>query len=319
MSEYSDFRLIGDPHITKKFEIGVPLARRGERERSLFDDFKKRLYDGDERIIIMVGDLLERPICTLFDAYRIYSIVLDAAQTQPDREFFYMAGNHDISPQKDNFGAFDILKLFNGRYPNLHIITKPTVYDRIAMFPWEWDRTALEQLEDVEAGSFEVAVGHWDLVSYDDMHMDHYCPAVQLVELGAKQLFSGHWHVAGEYRIDGIVVQCTGSMQPMTHAEDPQSKLYVTLTLEEYQEADPIALKDKYVRVIAEKDDEVEPLLDCLGFKVNRKASDNWESDYAEVEIENFNTRQVVEKNLKKHEVPEFASDFIKERIDATD
>ena len=319
MPKRCDFRLIGDPHLTRKFEFGVPLARRGERERLLFEDFEKRLYEGDERIIIMVGDLLEKPICSLRDAYTIYSMVLDAAKNQPQRLILLLAGNHDISPQKDNPGAFDILKLFDERYPNLRVIMKPTVIERIALFPWEWDRTALEQLEEVQAGTFDVAVGHWDLVAYDEMHMDHYCPAAELVEMGAESLYSGHWHVAGDYKVDGVTVHCTGSMQPMTHAEDPDGKLYVTMDYKDYLEADPETLKDKYIRVVAEEGEEVEAPTDCLGFKVQRARSDDYEYDYGEVEIEDFSSKEVVKKNLKKHKVPESVEDFIMERLNVAD
>ena len=79
MSDTCDFRLIGDPHITRKFEFGVPLARRGERENSLFEDFKARLYAGTESIVIAVGDLFEKPICSLADLHRTMNTRANAA------------------------------------------------------------------------------------------------------------------------------------------------------------------------------------------------------------------------------------------------
>ena len=316
MSKCNNFRLIGDPHITRKFSFGVPLARRGERETLLFADFKKRLYRGTEKNVIMVGDLLEKPICSLQDLHEIVRMLLTAAARQPHRQFFMMAGNHDVSPEKNNPGAFDVLVMLNGFFDNLHFVTRPLVRDRIALFPWEWDRTALQQLEDVEAGSFDVAVGHWDLIAYNDMHMDHYCPAEQLIQMGAKKLYSGHWHVAGDYTVDGHTVHCTGSMQPMTHAEDPSGQMYVTLSLTEYEAADPKTLKDKYVRVEADEDDIVEPLLDCLGFKVKRNKN-NSEDVVEDVQVDSFNAKEIVEQNLVKHEVPEDVGNYIKEQIDA--
>lgn len=316
MSDRDDFRLIGDPHITKKFHFGVPLARKGEREALLFEDFKNRLYDGAEKYVIMVGDLFEKPITSIPDLHETMKIILTAAARQPQREFLMLCGNHDISPQKNDPGSFDILLMLNGFFPNLHFIAKPTVVGGIALFPWEWDRTAEEQLADVDAGTFDTAIGHWDLVAFDENHTDHLCPAQQLIDMGAKKLYSGHWHVAGDYKVDGHTVHCTGSMQPMTHAEDPDGKLYVTMSLSEYEATDPAKLKDKYVRVIAEEGDVVDTLEDCLGFKVQRAAST--EEDQV-VEVDDFKVSDVVQKNLDKHQVPAEVATFIKDRIDADD
>jgi hypothetical protein len=136
--------------------------------------------------------------------------------------------------------------------------------------------------------------------------------------MGAQRLYSGHWHVAGDYRVDGHIVRCTGSMQPMTHAEDPNGRMYVTVTLEEYEEADKAQFKNKYVRVIADVGEEVDELPDCLGFKVLRKANEEEPQEY-NVEVEGFKVSDIIEKNLKKHEVPTEVGTFIKERINATD
>lgn len=311
----SDFRLIGDPHITRKFEFGVPLARRGEREELLFDDFRKKLQEGPEPILIVVGDLFEKPIVSLQDLHETIQILLCAAAMRPDRMFFIMAGNHDISPQSQNYGAFHILYTMNGITPNLHFVMKPKVYEGIAMFPWEWDRDALRQLDDIRGQKIDTAVGHWDLVAYDENHTEHLCPAKELVQMGAKAIYSGHWHIAGDYKVDGLTVHCTGSMQPMTHAEDPDSKLYVTMTVEEYEEADPETLKDKYVRVTAAPGVEVDALDDCLGFKVLRTAEETGEEDRYDVDIGEFKVDNIIDKNLRKHEVPAEVSTFIKERI----
>lgn len=317
MSEPRRFRLIGDPHITRKFEFGVPLARRGEREALLFSDFESRLHEGDEPNVIMVGDLFEKPICSLVDLYRICQIILTAAETQPDRDFYHMAGNHDRSAQKNDYGAFDMLALLHKKLPNLTIITKPFVEDGIAFFPWEWGRTALEQLDDVRDEEFDVAVGHWDLVAFDENHTEHLCPAKELAAMGAKEIYSGHWHIAGDYMVDGIKVVCTGSMQPMTHAEDPEGKMYVTMTAEEFEKADHESFKNKYIRVLAEEGVEVDTLTDCLGFKVQRLTPKDTEEDRYDVEVGEFKVSDIITRNLNKHEVPAEVATFIKERIDA--
>jgi predicted phosphodiesterase len=310
-------RLIGDPHITRKFVMNVPLSRRGEREELLFHDFEKRLYEGDEEYLVMVGDLLERPVCSLADLYRIADIILAAARLQPNRLIILLAGNHDRSAQAGDYGAFDILKLFHQVYPNLFIFTEPAVIGDLGLFPWQWDRTALEQIEDMKGEEFSIAIGHWDLVAYDEMHKDHFCPAQELVAMGAKEIYSGHWHVAGDYVIDGITVHCTGSMQPMTHSEDPDGKMYVTLTLDEYQEADHSTFKNKYVRVILPRGENPDALSDCLGFKFV------WENEEEitpeDVKVEEFKMADVLHKSLTKHEVNAEVSKFIKDRINVND
>lgn len=311
-------RLIGDPHITRKFTANVPLARRGERELMLFEQFEKELYQGDEEYIVMVGDLFEKPLCSLHDLYNICRMLLNAAINQPERLIVLLAGNHDRSAQQDDHGAFDILSLFDRLVPNLVILCKPAIFGEIAFFPWEWDRSALEQLEDVRGEEFSIAVGHWDLVAYDDMHKDHFCPAQELVAMGAKEIYSGHWHVAGEYVVEGVKVICTGSMQPMTHAEDPDGKMYVTMTLEEYNDADKATLINKYVRVVAPRGEEVESLPDCLGFKTVWEVDDA--SEYKEdVIVEEFKMSEVLTKSFEKHEVKAEVRKFIKDRINADD
>lgn len=318
MSVVRSFKLIGDPHITRKFEVGVPLARRGERERLLFEDFSSQLQGDVEDVIIMVGDLFEKPICSLQDLFSILSLILTTAQANPTRTYVMMAGNHDISAQRDDKGAFDILNLFHGLVPNLIIAMKPTLVGRIGVFPWEWDRTALEQLEDAKDWEMKVAVGHWDLVAYHDMHDDHMCPAEELVAMGVEEIYSGHWHVPGEYKVAGHVVHCTGSMQPMTHAEDPEGKLYVTLTLEEYEAADPEKLKNKYVRVRIEDGEEVDRLEDCLGFKVQKIKTDTTGPE-PQVQMEGFKMAEVMKKSFEKHGVPQKVRQHIEDCIDASD
>lgn len=320
MSSTNHFKLIGDPHVTRKFELGVPLARRGEREKLLMDELYTQLNTGDERLVIMVGDLFEKPICSLQDLYEVINMVLKASRSQPHRKFVMMAGNHDISPQKHVKGAFDLLLLFKGLVKNLFIAERPMIIEDVAVFPWEWDRTAREQIEDVRGRKFKYAVGHWDLVAYDENHMDHICPAPELIEMGAEEIHSGHWHVAGIYKVHGVPVNCTGSMQPMTHAEDPDKKMYVTLTLEEYEETDPDSLKNKYVRVLAPSADEVTVLPDCLGFKVQLVSRVESIDDHEpQVSMEGFKVSDVVTKQLTKHEVPDSVASEIKEKLNVTD
>lgn len=53
---------IGDPHLGRKFEVGVPLARRGQREAAQMRDFREKLME-EADVCIVVGDLFDYPSC----------------------------------------------------------------------------------------------------------------------------------------------------------------------------------------------------------------------------------------------------------------
>lgn len=311
---YIDFRLIGDPHATKKFQVGVPIARKGEREEMLMQDLENRLQSNGENAIVMVGDLFEHPLCSISDAYRIISMILNAAKKFPNTKYIMNAGNHDVSPQLSSINTFDILKLFHQTEPNLYILTKPMVIDDMAIFPWEWDRKPLEQLEDVRGQSFKHAIGHWDLVDYSGKNDGYMCPASELIAMGAEGIYSGHWHLPGIYYVDDIPVFCTGSMQPMSHSQDPEGKLYITLTLDEYLESDQEDFKDKYVRVVLTEGQEVDKPEDCLGFKV-QKAKNPDDIYMQEIVVDDFDLKKVIEDNLEKYQVRHDIQDEIKKML----
>jgi hypothetical protein len=54
-------KIVGDPHLGKVFLNGVPLARRGERERLQRQAFLQALNPQGARLHIILGDLFDRP------------------------------------------------------------------------------------------------------------------------------------------------------------------------------------------------------------------------------------------------------------------
>src|SRR3546814_2821300 len=65
-------------------------------------------------------------------------------------------------------------------HPKVTTVRRPWIKDGLALFPWEWSRTALDQVEKLyNNGRVEVAIGHWDLQSFggDDSHI---CPTAAL-------------------------------------------------------------------------------------------------------------------------------------------
>jgi len=57
--------LIGDPHLGRDFRNGTPLNRRGEREAMQLAQFKEELATPDVHLIVMVGDLFDKPFVPL--------------------------------------------------------------------------------------------------------------------------------------------------------------------------------------------------------------------------------------------------------------
>ena len=305
-------KIVGDPHIGREFKNNVPLDRRGEREEMMLAEFDKQINAPDD-LIVIIGDLFDHWHIKWHYLDETLALILEWQHRNPNKHLVILQGNHDYSPVRSVRGAFDILELSLRPYDNIHVVRRPETVCGVVFFPWEWGRSALEQLDDITLWT-NTAVGHWDLVDYGG-DTAHLCPAVELEEHGVKRIISGHWHIAGEYNIAGVTVQCTGSMQPMTHAEDPVGKMYVTLTAEEYQKADPTSFRDKYVRVVGERGrDDISPPETCLGFKIQMK--DETEQQEAErVTLGDFDINKILDKHLKSKAVPEDISKEIKEHL----
>ena len=262
--------LIGDPHLGKTFEVGVPLARRGEREALQFDQFVKELSQPAQRVIIM-GDLFDHPYVSYAVVKKTADALLCAAAYRPETTFHVLAGNHDMPRNITAIGAFDVLKgMIDGRYDNLWSVTVPIIAYGIAMFPWEWHTTALNQLPQEPWSDVHAIVGHWDLKSFGGSD-SHLAPVAELRRIfGDAPIYSGHYHVAGDYPVGGGTVHCTGSMQPYAHDQDPSGELYVTLDRQGVLDQGD-ALRDKVVRVRLRPGEDL-PAINCLALTHERLA-----------------------------------------------
>jgi DNA repair exonuclease SbcCD nuclease subunit len=307
-------RVIGDPHLGREFIANVPLERRGEREAMMMTEFEKQLNDSKDMTVI-VGDLFEHPIVSFQTLYKTCELILVAAAMQPLRPIIIMAGNHDLNKATDKKAYIHIMEMIFERVPNVHVLLLPSVLFGTAFFPWQYGVTAIEQLELLDWTTAPItAIGHWDLESYggDDSHL---CPAQELADRGITRIISGHWHVSGDYIVDGIPVYCTGSMQPMTHAEDKEGKLYVTLTKQEYEKLDPETLRDNYVRVYINEDEEVIAPPTCLGFKVERNRGSR---ETERVNLGTFDMNDILKQAFTTFDVNKPVQDFIKENLNGS-
>lgn len=293
--------LIGDPHLGRVFKANVPLDRRGEREQMMMDDFQMQLWGAEDDLIVIVGDLFDHWYVSWDCLVDTIHIILTWQTLNPTKTLVIMQGNHDYSPNKGQQGAFDALEASMYAYDNIHVVRAVKTVCGVIFFPWQWERNALEQLDDVMEWT-DTAVGHWDLEHFGG-DTSHLCPAKALQAKGVLRIFSGHWHLAGDYDIEDVTVTCTGSMQPMTHAEDPDGKLYITLTEEEYLRTSSSDLRDKYVRVILRDGGTIESPETCLGFKI--KKAEEIKAEQERVTLGDFNIHKILDESFKKHEVPE--------------
>jgi len=297
--------LIGDPHMGRKFETGVPLRRRGEREIKQMSHFYSVLHNSTANIIITVGDLFDNPNVSREIVLAVARACLSAAELNPDILFIHMAGNHDQPRNLSTVGAWPLFKkMVEHRCDNLEVVDRPVVIDNIAIFPWEWDRRADEQVEDIADEHAEHAVGHWDLAVFDGRD-DHLAPVAAIhAAFGTIPLWSGHYHRAGLYTVGDATVSCTGSMLPYAHGE---GDMYVTLTRAEALERDD--LHDKCVRVILAPGEDL-PEIDCLSLTHKREQAEDTETAGVSDDLD---FHQLVKARIQKLD-PQ-VREFIEERM----
>jgi hypothetical protein len=300
--------LIGDPHLGKKFETGVPLRYRGLREASQFQDFRNRL-ETDADIIVMVGDLFDHPYVGYSVVDEAAAAIGGAAERNHDTVYIMMAGNHDLPRNTTAVGAFhDLEQRLQGRYDNLHIVRRPTVINQIAILPWEWDRKADEQVKEIENEDAIAAVGHWDLATFEGRD-DHLAPVDRLYgAFGKIALFSGHYHVAGQYGD----VACTGSLQPYSHAEDTSGTLYVTMPLSDALAKPEGYFKGKMLRVLLKPGEDL-PDIDALAVTHKRVVDETQPKTIDTVSLSDFDWNKMLAERINKLDPK--VQEFIKERL----
>lgn len=305
--------LIGDPHMGREFK-GVPLHRKGEREQMQLDDLRANLMR-DDRMNVMVGDMFDKPLVDLKVVHQVADLYYEAAAALPHTEFVLLAGNHDLfrqlvdkngNPLK---GSFHALARMIGHLPNVTVLFEPAIINDVAFFPWQWEVTAKDQVDEL-SGNYVCAVGHWDLSDFGG-NTDHLCPTTLLQERGAAEIYSGHYHVAGRYG----VVECTGSMQPYTHGEDPDGKLYRTVTLAELEDLDATNLN---LRVVLAPGETL-PEVDCLSIIPMRQDEPEAQVFEGDVGLDDFNLNVVLSQKFEELEVPVPVQHFIREKIGAID
>lgn len=302
---------IGDPHLGRKFETGVPLHRRGEREASVQAQFISELLTPCD-LNICVGDIFDKfvvaPEVVLFvvEAYR------EAMRQRPNTAFVVLRGNHDASRDTDKASSFDLLyELLDGFgmmtvvKDSIFIFDSQPVGAKIGFLPWMPFETAAQMASKL-VGQYDCVVGHWDMSDYGgDGH--NVIPLPQL-QGKTKLVVSGHDHNGKDYEVDGMLIHYTGSMQPYSHGEDAAGQLYVSLTLDELRAAPAEELQNKNVRVLLKPGETLDFEVDCLALTQKRVAADLKEDEGIEIQLDTFDMQAILRRNLVRHGVSETTS-----------
>lgn len=305
--------LIGDPHLGRKFETGVPLERRGEREESQWAQVEEELNTPGLDVAIFVGDVFDQFAVPNAIVMRFYSLLMDAYSNNDNLRILVLRGNHDASRDVGKVSSYAILArmIESG---NRIVITEdqPEVVEfedsvlRIGLLPWHPFRNSREQAKILtnEGLEFDLVVGHWDRVTFEEEPHNN----IPFNELRAytKLLVSGHDHNACEYKMGDVEVIYTGSLQPYSHGEDADGETYITMPLEEVRAKlaeDPTFFHDKALRVQLKPGERVDFPIDA--WAVTTKLIQNNGEDFVDISVqaESFDTIDVISRCLAKHGV----------------
>jgi DNA repair exonuclease SbcCD nuclease subunit len=310
--QFEEFtKLLGDPHLGKRFINGVPLEKRGLREEMQWRDFESSLMDvAHNTLHVCMGDLFDTRIVPYSVVLRAAERYRHAAERNPDCTYVVIVGNHDDSRDTEQKTAFDVFSRLVEPFGVICISEIPHIFEPYVVIPWSPVFTAAEMVEKwahLIKGQ-RVAFGHWDVTGGGD----NLVPTKQLKALGIETVVTGHDHLRRELKIDDVDVVVTGSMQPYSHAEDPDGDLYVTMTLDEIAEHPPEFFSNKCVRVRLAPGEAL-PQLDCLQIGTQY---DEVEENAQDVAFEAFDMEALFQQACEEAEVPEQFVPGLKDRYE---
>jgi hypothetical protein len=295
--------LLGDCHLGKKFDNGCPLHRRGDREKMQFDQFVAELEVACD-LHIQVGDLFDRYVVPYSVVYRTAMAYRAAAKVNPDTTYVVLRGNHDASRDADRVSAFQLFAELVRPFGVEVVDEQPlTIADHV-FIPWHPFITAAEMIDKI-VGTPKIAVGHWDIVQIGDNSL----PAAALRDLGIERAITGHDHLKRDLVLQGLPVHVTGSMQPFSHAEDPDGILYVTTTLAELGD-----VTDKCVRLVLAHDEILDEAIDCLQLQIVRGGVDD--VDLGDVDFEAFDLATLFEQAREEVGLDEAFGGVVLKKLD---
>ena len=294
------FLCIGDPHFGKRFITGVPKHRVGERENNILAEFKRLIKYKADYIIIM-GDLFDKFIVSPTVINTVYEALSDVTTTP----IYIIPGNHDLSKDTTKTSSFTLFsKLVNSTLTNVKVIEKSELVQVNCMLYLYLDaynpfsNKSLVPYDDIstinnkQCGCEVISFGHWDSMDLTD---NGWMPSDELLLL-SDLLISGHEHSYKEYTYPtdstNTKVLFTGSMQPYSHAEDPDNDIYVTINYEDIGEYNLTTdFKYKCLRILCKSYFVHEEPIDCYSLTCKIVLPDDIEdslSTNTEIDVENY-------------------------------
>ena len=300
---------LGDPHLGKTFTTGVPLHRRGEREALQWLDFERSLTElpAGTHTHVCMGDLFDRSIVPNSVVLRAARLYQQAARANPDVNYYILQGNHDESRDKEVVSSFEIFANLLIEERNVLAVQTPMLvrpagqHLELALFPWRPFQTAEEVVAELKPRLTHpyVAFGHWDILAFGEM-ADNTIPILSFDPALCKGVVTGHYHLPTQYMNNGIPIVVTGSMQPYSHAEDVNGRLYVTLPLAEVERqlaVNPEVYADKNVRVEIGESEQPCNEFNCLSLTFKRLGSQT-DDPGLNVDADSFDLKGIFHKSM---------------------
>lgn len=309
---------IGDPHLGRTFTTNVPLAARGVREKQLADTYISMLNTEGMDFICMMGDL--------FDVFNVPNHVIlfawhglmKAALANPKTMYIFNRGNHDESRNVELKSSWAVFKELadQAALPNIIIVgdTPLVIYEGIGVVPWHPFHSPKEMVDELATilmldshmpDKLEVILTHNDVSTYGSDHDPQNLMDFKGLARITNKVLNGHVHVPNTFEpIKDLVVHNTGSMMPLTFAEDKTGDMFVTFTLEEFQKLSEYdSLENKSVRILLKPDEVAPEAIKCLQFKTQR-VNEKGTEEVGEVKPENFELKALYDIALSGVEEP---------------
>ena len=301
-------KILGDTHLGRAFLNNVPLHRRGERERMLFEQFVRELDPCGCPLHVHMGDLFDKPVVSHSVILSAADAYINAAEENPEVTFFILRGNHDEGRDRNIVSSFTLFSRLVSVVSNVIIVNSVVSWNNdIVLFGWDPFQSAAEIAAKAE-GQAKIAFGHWDVDPRSDPF--NLIPIDELKRIGVTTVYTGHVHKQARLEIEGIDVHVVGSMQPLAHGE---GDMYLTLTKKQIEELPDIdVLKDKCVRVILQPGETFDLQIDCLQLQVQLSSTN--EASEIEIELGDFNLISIRDETLQKFNIPPCISQKLKDK-----
>lgn len=308
---------VGDPHIGRKFKTGVPVHRIEEREKLVRENFIKLLEPTlpTVKYIVITGDLFDKFIVSPTDVHFAYSSICKAAASNPKINYVILPGNHDLSKDRTKVSSFELFfevcslvvkdKIvsdtniwvpLNDDINHSIIVVNGAEEFQVSLHFASYspfDSSTINKHNLKALASFpSIVFGHYDSMTYNGVG---YIPCNEILD-NSDLIISGHEH---SYKLDGygsmgltpVPVLYTGSMQPYSHAEDPDKDFYITIQDSDLVKMDLSLFKDKCVRILCDHTFALRQQIDCLAmsFKVRDAVVAPPVDDVLDVKIEALN------------------------------